>query len=98
MVWKNKLEEVKANRKIRDEIMGEESEEEPEEEQEEKVVQQPKKLVSKTNRPLVMMELPTKQLRVLTDESNGEKFDVYTLLEAVQEILENTREIKKEVV
>lgn len=45
---------------------------------------------------LVVQELPTQQLRSIKDQ-DGNEYDVLTMQEALTEILENTRQIKKSV-
>jgi hypothetical protein len=49
-------------------------------------------------RPIVMPQLPTKAYRKVIDESSGEVFEAMSYDEALTEILQTIREIKKAVI
>ena len=59
-------------------------------------VEQPKKVL-KQNRPYVVAQLPVEVNRKLINQETGESFDAVTIEEAMTEILETLRLIKKGV-
>lgn len=61
-------------------------------------VRQIEEVAGKPRRPLVMPQLPTRVTRKVVNEETGETFEAVSYDEALQEILETIREIKKAVI
>ena len=68
------------------------------EEIEERQIVTPQNVIeNKSIKPLIVNELPVKTYRKIIDKDTGETFESITVIEALQEILESVREIKKAI-